>query len=94
MSYTRRKREQECFNGEEFERQKFIENCPCNEDSWECDLGFTREGNGPCKPISEKKEIDFTPPANCSDFYYVTQGYRKVCTSAENLSFFKQLGSR
>ena len=77
VSYVRRKRESECFNGEEFERKKFIENCECTEEDWECDLGYAREKSGPCKNIN-KQEIDYSPPANCSSYYFVSQGYRKV----------------
>lgn len=73
----RRKRENECFNGEEFERKKFIENCECTEEDWECDLGYSREKSGPCKSLN-KQEIDYSPPGNCSSYYYVSQGYRKV----------------
>lgn len=80
VSYVRRKRENQCFNGEEFERKRFIENCECTEEDWECDLGFSRDKGGPCKSTSSKTQesIDYNPPQNCSDYYYVSQGYRKV----------------
>ena len=77
VSYIRRKRENECFNGEELERKKFIENCECTEEDWECDLGYSREKSGPCKNLN-KQELDYHPPSNCSAYYYVSQGYRKV----------------
>lgn len=77
VSYVRRKRESECFNGEELERKNFIENCECTEEDWECDLGYSREKSGPCKSLT-KQEIDYSAPANCSSYYLVSQGYRKV----------------
>ena len=87
VSYVRRKRENACFNGEEFERKKFIENCECTEEDWECDLGYARDKSGPCKSLT-KQEIDYNPPANCSAYYLVSQGYRKVagdtCTGGVN----------
>lgn len=41
------------------ENVKFIENCKCTEEDWECDLGFHRENSsGPC--VSETfPEIDY-----------------------------------
>ena len=79
ISYVRRKREAQCFNGEEFERPTFVENCACTEEDWECDLGYAREKDGPCKLTNPNKEnSDYKPPQNCSSFYFVSQGYRKV----------------
>lgn len=35
VSYTRRKRDRACFNGEEYERAEFVKNCLCTEEDWE-----------------------------------------------------------
>lgn len=36
-----------------------------------------RDKSGPCKSLNNQ-EIDYSPPANCSAYYFVSQGYRKV----------------
>lgn len=46
----------------QFERKFFIENCQCKEENWECDLGYFREGDGPCRAYNSSKEIDYSPP--------------------------------
>ena len=38
---------------------------------WECDIGFSRENDGPCLPTDGSK-IDYTPPETCSEFYSVS----------------------
>ena len=79
VTYTRRKREAECFNTEQFERKVFVENCECNEEDWECDLGFERKNKGPCVEIKSLKSLNSNEePETCSHYYYRTQGYRKV----------------
>lgn len=74
----RRKRESECFNGDKFERKTVIEKCECTEEDWECDIGYERKSDdGPCLPI-EGNSTDFSAPESCSDYYYVSQGYRRI----------------
>jgi Sortilin, neurotensin receptor 3,/Sortilin, neurotensin receptor 3, C-terminal len=75
VEYVRRKRLAECFNGEEFERTKFIENCECTEEDFECDLGYYRD-YGECKKMDN---YDF-PPQVCDQYNYidVITGYRRV----------------
>ncbi len=48
ITYTRRKREAKCFNPEQWERVKYVKNCECTEEDWECDEGFVRHGDGEC----------------------------------------------
>ena len=43
VKYVRRKRESKCFNPELYEKQFFIESCPCTDEDWECDMGFYRQ---------------------------------------------------
>lgn len=82
VSYVRRKQDAECYNGAEFERSNFKEPCTCTEDDYECDLGYYREGNAPCRPIP-----DAEPQARClpgEDYYEVPTGYRRVAGNTCN----------
>lgn len=48
-TFTRRKQDSKCYNGEEHETVSKIEPCTCNEMDYECDIGYFRaEGQGPC----------------------------------------------
>ena len=82
VKYVRRKREADCFNGEDYEKKNIVDFCPCSEEDWECDFGFYRKiETNECLPISsefEHKLNNFTEPENCTDFYEVPSGYRKV----------------
>jgi len=76
VTYTRRKREAQCFNPEEIEHQSFQEHCACVIEDFECDYGYMRKTqNGPCEkdPNAEPE-----PAGVCVDFYTVTRGYRRV----------------
>jgi hypothetical protein len=74
--YIRRKQEAECYNGEEFERPKFIKNCECTEEDFECDYGYYRETGGVCK---EMDSITLPEPVCSSDgFKTIPTGYRRV----------------
>lgn len=76
VEYVRRKQDAECFNGEEFERPKFIENCQCTEEDFECDLGYYREETGSCKEI---EGFIFSEPAcDENDMMFTVTGYRRV----------------
>eukprot|EP00300_Choanocystis_sp_HF-7_P006259 c14588_g2_i1.p1 GENE.c14588_g2_i1~~c14588_g2_i1.p1 ORF type:complete len:820 (+),score=183.65 c14588_g2_i1:31-2490(+) len=78
VQYTRRKRAEECFNGEEYERQTFVSNCPCSEENYECDWGFERQGlDGPCVSL---KAVSTEMPKNCPPGakYTIPNGYRRV----------------
>jgi len=61
VTYVRRKRSAECFNGEKFERAIYYDECECTEEDWECDLGHSRLDDGPCEP-DEDTEISYEPP--------------------------------
>ncbi len=80
ISYSRRKRDSDCFNGIKFERPLSTENCDCTEEDYECDFGFARKdllSNGPCIALSN---ISYSPPDQCpaAGYYEVSSGYRKV----------------
>lgn len=42
ITYTRRRAEAACFNGDEFERSSSIEICDCQPQDFECDFGFEK----------------------------------------------------
>ena len=45
ITYVRRKREAECYNGEELERKILRSYCQCTEMDYECDYGFAKDAN-------------------------------------------------
>lgn len=77
VTYLRRKRESACYNPEIFERIVSVEPCPCSAEDYECDLGFVfSSASLQCTPINGT--IDTSPPTECSSYYNVTSGYRKI----------------
>lgn len=83
--YIRRKREVECFNGQEFERKNTVENCQCTDKDYECDEGFYRPNlNESCTPNdTDNKKLPLEgevhqAPENCKDYFTISKGYRKV----------------
>lgn len=81
VTYIRRKRDAKCFNGLQFEKRTWVQNCECTEDDYECDVGYRRVSPGePCTP-EHSNVIPFelhTPPADCKGYYTISKGYRKV----------------
>ena len=87
-TYTRRKQDSKCFNGEQHESITRIDPCTCNEMDYECDIGYTRvEGQGPCLETGRHKNPENESiiqqevwNEQCEEFgyYEVTQGYRKI----------------
>jgi len=82
LTLTRRKREAECFNGLTFERKIVQRNCDCTDEDYECDIGYSRLSiNHPCTKIGKSSNDTsdvYSPPANCTDFYTISKGYRKI----------------
>ena len=75
-TYTRRKRDTECVNGEQFERAAHVESCPCTDSDFECDVGYIRKATQ-CTPIlTFEHTVDQCLPGET--FYPVTTGYRRV----------------
>ncbi|EER13739.1 membrane glycoprotein yil173w precursor, putative [Perkinsus marinus ATCC 50983] len=71
ISYVRRKKDSECFNGEKFERPVIRHNCPCTKEDFDCELGFARKiGSVDCKPV----DVD----ACTSSGMFFADAYRKV----------------
>ena len=50
----RRKREAECFNGEDMDRQIYRSPCACSEMDYECDVGYFKTEQGTC----QKQELE------------------------------------
>jgi len=42
VTYTRRKQDAQCFNGEDLERIEKREPCACTDFDYECDYGYVR----------------------------------------------------
>jgi len=85
ITYVRRKRESECFNGSNYGKKSTIEMCECSEEDYECDVGFARTYAGePCTSLDTasilKNEFGdiYNPPANCDGHYTISKGYRKI----------------
>lgn len=78
QTYVRRKQESQCYNGMEYEKQVFIENCPCTEMDYTCDFMYRRTEGGSCvkmeqqdKPDADDEQDD---PDQCNEdgFYYIS----------------------
>jgi len=79
VTYTRRKRDAQCFNKEDHDLWISRKRCECTEEDWECDFGYARNGAGPCLPVGQKAlDLAVSPPGHCDSYFYVSQGYRKV----------------
>ena len=75
--YQRRKQDAECFNGEELERSTTKTLCECTEEDYECDLGYYREDNSPCRPLPNAEQVsEMCLPGD--DSYEIPTGYRRV----------------
>jgi len=81
VQYTRRKRDAQCFNGEELERSVELEHCQCEDRDFECDVGYKRAvgESGTCTRdpmVSSAAAIPMPCPPGAT--YIVTDGHRKV----------------
>jgi len=91
VSYTRRKPEKQCFNPEEYERQTFVTNCPCQASDFQCDYGYERKntkvsvsggtafGEGECVPMQNPpphSDPAKRPSEKCA--IRKTKGYRRI----------------
>lgn len=75
VTYVRRKREKECYNGEEKEAILYQENCPCTEMDFECDFGYKRTDSGQCEAV---KDLTYDAPEDCDGYYTISKGYRRI----------------
>jgi len=85
VTYTRRKQDNECFNGDDHETVRTRSYCPCTEADYECDMNFVRNRAGQCEHIPDPLNPDSTKvnpdkDADCAaeGFWFENQGYRKI----------------
>jgi hypothetical protein len=80
VTFTRRKRDAACFNGNH-DRKQFSKLCQCEDSDFECDFGYEQteaaDGKTICQPAA-KGPPKPAPPEDCQDFWFKTIGYRKV----------------
>jgi len=81
ITYTRRKQERECFNGENVEKKLFQHTCACTDVDYECDEDFMRMDDGSCvrmkkkgKQMTEAEAAAAYKQEQCEDsgFYSIT----------------------
>uniref|UniRef100_A0A6B2KYL7 VPS10 domain-containing protein n=1 Tax=Arcella intermedia TaxID=1963864 RepID=A0A6B2KYL7_9EUKA len=71
-------RNQTCSYGTDYKPTSTFEKCACTEEDYECDYCFSRSDlNSRCTMECRVSGIP-APPSNCTDFYEVDMGYRKV----------------
>jgi hypothetical protein len=80
VTYIRRKREAECYNGETYEAITETENCECTPSDYECDVGYYRDKAGSCVRV---ESYDLPPEVCVEDdvFYEILTGYRRVASN-------------
>jgi len=76
ISYSRRIRERECYNGRDYDIQTQPQPCPCQPQDYECDYCYERMGSV-CGLVTDC-ELPPSPPLNCNGTYFVSGGYRLI----------------
>jgi hypothetical protein len=78
VSYTRRKRTSQCWNGEKFERPVAQKRCSCTQEDYACEIGFVRKlGSQECTFGGHDMMPARFVPASCSKTW-LSNAYRKV----------------
>jgi hypothetical protein len=77
LTFVRKKRENECYNGEKFERELFVEDCVCTAHDYECDLNYYRDTKSNVCAQVEGELLTFDTCED-SDTYEIPTGYRRV----------------
>lgn len=78
VTYTRRKRTSQCWNGEKFERPVVQKRCTCTQADFACDIGFVRKvGSTECTFGGPDMMPERFVPTLCSGTFS-TSAYRKV----------------
>jgi len=78
VTYTRRKRTSQCFNGEQFERPTVKKKCSCTQADYFCEVGFTRNvGSTECIFGGVELMPERFAPTVCRSSY-ASPAYRKV----------------
>jgi len=78
VTFTRRKREVQCFNGWDYDRREEIVNCACARSDYECDFGYQMNEGDRCERVPEMPLSGYGAPDECSGYFTITKGYRKV----------------
>ena len=80
ITYIKKKRDSECYIGDQFNEFEAIEYCPCTKEDYECDFGFYRSEENPQAPCTASINISYSPPEECAagSNYTVSSGYRKI----------------
>ncbi|KAK9765550.1 vacuolar protein sorting/targeting protein PEP1 [Basidiobolus ranarum] len=77
-AFWRRKADAQCYVGEKFKDPKMVlDNCPCEEEDFECDYNFIRNSDGTCV-LAGPEKIPRGQCKNNGDKYLASSGYRKV----------------
>mmetsp|Transcript_57564 Transcript_57564/g.167171 ORF Transcript_57564/g.167171 Transcript_57564/m.167171 type:complete len:931 (+) Transcript_57564:102-2894(+) len=78
LTYTRRKRTAQCWNGEKFERPVVQKKCACTQADFACEIGFTRAvGSKECLYGGAEMMPERFIPTLCSKTFSA-MAYRKV----------------
>lgn len=78
VTYTRRKRTSQCFNGEQFERPVVNKKCACTMEDFQCEIGFSRAvGATECVYAGQDMVPASFFPEICKSTY-LTPAYRRV----------------
>jgi len=78
ITYTRRKRTSQCWNGEDFERVVTKKVCACTQENFACDVGFSRSvGSMECNYGGTDMMPQLLIPTVCSSTFAI-DAYRKV----------------
>lgn len=78
LQITRRKRQADCYVGDEYEKEVVRRQCRCVASDWECDFGFVRDDNTDKCIASEEAGHVAGKPSPCEGKYTVSSGYRLV----------------
>eukprot|EP01113_Clastostelium_recurvatum_P015241 TRINITY_DN1843_c0_g2_i1.p1 TRINITY_DN1843_c0_g2~~TRINITY_DN1843_c0_g2_i1.p1 ORF type:complete len:773 (-),score=173.82 TRINITY_DN1843_c0_g2_i1:166-2484(-) len=81
VTYSRRKPQADCFNDRDTDHIVSSDNCVCEWEDWECDLGYTEQQNSDGSfSCALTGNLAPDPPADCppETTYTVSKGYRKV----------------
>jgi hypothetical protein len=78
VSYTRRKRTSQCWNGEKFERPVEKKKCSCTQEDYACEIGFVRQiGSVECAFGGEDMMPPSFAPTVCQGTY-TASAYRRI----------------
>lgn len=76
--YIRKRPEAKCINPDHFDFYHVNSFCKCTDRDWECDNGFSREPGSVVCVQDPHFVLETGPPALCSGYYHISNGYRKV----------------